>query len=67
MKATLVKTGNLNADFKLLTHDRYSVLNGHFVRQIHPSSSNLQYDNMRLCEKIESKDNLVNYIVCSWI
>ena len=28
-------TGNVNADFKLLTHNRYSVLNGHFAR---PSS-----------------------------
>ena len=25
------------ADFKLLSHNRYSVLNGQFVRQIHPS------------------------------
>ena len=35
---SIVITGNFNADFKLLTHNRYSVLNGHFVRQIHPSS-----------------------------
>ena len=35
---SIVKTGNFNTDFKLLTHNRYSVLNGHFVRQIHPSS-----------------------------
>ena len=35
---SIEKTGNFNADFKLLTHNRYSVLNGHFVRQIHPSS-----------------------------
>ena len=35
---SIVNTGNFNADFKLLTHNRYSVLNGHFVRQIHPSS-----------------------------
>ena len=35
---SIVFTGNFNADFKLLTHNRYLVLNGHIVRQIHPSS-----------------------------
>ena len=35
---SIVNTGNVNADFKLLTHNRYSVLNGRFVRQINPSS-----------------------------
>ena len=35
---SIVNTGNFNAYFKLLTHNRYSVLNGHFVRQIHLSS-----------------------------
>ena len=34
---SIVNTGNVNA-LKLLTQNRYSVLNGHFVRQIHPSS-----------------------------
>ena len=38
---SIVNIGNFNADFKLLTHNRYSVLNGHFVRQIHPSSFTL--------------------------
>ena len=32
---------NVNADFKLLTHNRYSVLNGYFVRQTYPSSLKL--------------------------
>ena len=31
---SIVKTGNFNANFKLLTHNRYSVLNGLFDRQI---------------------------------
>ena len=31
-------TGNVNADFNFMIHNRYSVLNGPFVRQIHPSS-----------------------------
>ena len=31
---SIVKTGNFNENFKLLTHNRYSVLNGLFVRQI---------------------------------
>ena len=35
---SIVNTGNVNADFKLLTHNRYSVLNRLIVRQIHPSS-----------------------------
>ena len=35
---SIVNTGNFNADFKFLTLNRYSVLNGHFVRQNHPSS-----------------------------
>ena len=35
---SIVNTGNFNAEFKLLTHNRYLVLNRHFVRQIHPSS-----------------------------
>ena len=35
---SIVNTGNFNADLKVLTHNRYSVLNGHFVHQIHPSS-----------------------------
>ena len=35
---SIVNTGNVNTDFKLMTHNRYSVLNGHFVRQIHSSS-----------------------------
>ena len=37
----ILNTGNFDADFKLLTHNRYLVLNGHFVRQIHPSSFTL--------------------------
>ena len=46
---SIVITGNFNADFKLLTHNRYSVLNGHFVRQIHPSSlrENTDYNNLK--------------------
>ena len=39
----IVNTGNFNADIKLRSHNRYSVLNGHFVRQIHPSSLNPHY------------------------
>ena len=35
---SIVNTGNFNADFKLLTHNLYSLLNGQFVHQIHPSS-----------------------------
>ena len=38
LQHSIIITGNFNAHFKLLTHNRYSVLNGHFVRQIHPSS-----------------------------
>ena len=37
MRHSIVNTGNVNVDFKLLTHNRYSVLNGHFIRQNHPS------------------------------
>ena len=39
---SIVKTGNFNADFKLLTRNWYSVLNGHFVCQIHLSSLQLK-------------------------
>lgn len=35
---SMVDTGNVNADFKLLTHNPYSVLNRLIVCQIHPSS-----------------------------
>ena len=44
---SIVITGNFNADFELLTHNRYSVLNGHFVRQIHPSSFEVKSQNIK--------------------
>ena len=39
---SILNTGNVNVEFKLLTHNQYLVLNGFIVRQIRPSFLTLQ-------------------------
>ena len=46
---SILNTGNFNADFKLLTDNRYSMLNGHFLRQIPPSSFESIFNMTDMC------------------